>query len=122
MSSSNKKEKQRPAKKHIAGQEDDDKAPPRRKFDIKKVRCHNCGELGHCKSDCRKPPKERALMAQEGDDGPMMLMLEVSELKDEEELAPPVPAKEIVTLVEEKVYLHDKQRMKTGVNVWYLDT
>jgi hypothetical protein len=61
-------------------------------------------------------------MAQEGDDGPMMLMLEVCELKDKEELAPPTPAKEIVKLVEEKVYLHDKQRMKTGVNVWYLDT
>ncbi|XP_071680491.1 uncharacterized protein [Lolium perenne] len=87
----------RPAKKYIAGEDEDD-APPRRKFDIKKVRCHNCGELDHFKVDCRKPPKpkEWALIAQEGDDGPMMLMLEVCEQKDEEELPPPSPATEIV--------------------------
>ncbi|XP_071679914.1 uncharacterized protein [Lolium perenne] len=91
------KEASRPAKKYIAGEDEDD-APPRRKFDIKKVRCHNCGELGHFKVDCRKlpKPKERALIAQEGDDGPMMLMLEVCEQKDEEELPPPSPATEIV--------------------------
>ncbi|KAK1643703.1 hypothetical protein QYE76_061508 [Lolium multiflorum] len=91
------KEASRPAKKYIAGEDEDD-APPRRKFDIKKVRCHNCGEFGHFKVDCWKPPKqkERALIAQEGDDGPMMLMLEVCEQKDEEELPPPSPATEIV--------------------------
>ncbi|KAK1646352.1 hypothetical protein QYE76_064157 [Lolium multiflorum] len=92
------KEASRPAKKYIAGEDEDD-APPRRKFDIKKVRCHNCGELGHFKVDCQKPlkPKERALIAQEEDDGPMMLMLEVCEQKDEKELPPPSPATEIVT-------------------------
>ena len=87
----------RRAKKYIAkedDEEDDDEAPPRRKkFDIKKVRCHKCGERGHFKSDCPKPPKQKALMAQEGDDGPM-LMLGVCELKDEEELPPPAPATE----------------------------
>jgi hypothetical protein len=53
----------------------------------KKVRCHNCGEFGHFKVDCRKPPKpkERALIAQERDDGSMMLILKLCELKDEEE-------------------------------------
>jgi hypothetical protein len=81
-SRSNGKEKQRPAKKYIAEQEEDDEAPPRRKFDIKKVRCHNCGKLGHFKADCQKASKDRALLAQEGDDGPMMLMLEVCELMD----------------------------------------
>jgi hypothetical protein len=62
-SSSNMKEKQRPTKKDIAGLEDEDDTPPRKKFDIKKVRCHNCSKLSHFKSDCRKPPKERDLMA-----------------------------------------------------------
>ncbi|XP_071678323.1 uncharacterized protein [Lolium perenne] len=92
------KEASRPAKKYIA-REDEDDAPPRRKFDIKKVKCHNCGELGHFKVDCRKPPKskERALIVQEGDDGPMMMMLEVCEQKDGEELPPPSPATETVT-------------------------
>jgi hypothetical protein len=62
MSSGKKKEKERSARKYITEQEDDDEAPPRRKFDIKKIRCHNCSKLGHFKSDCQEPPKERALM------------------------------------------------------------
>uniref|UniRef100_A0ACD5V094 Uncharacterized protein n=1 Tax=Avena sativa TaxID=4498 RepID=A0ACD5V094_AVESA len=92
------REDSRPAKKYIAG-ENEDEAPPRRKFDIKKVRCHKCGELGHFKKDCKKSSKERALIAQEGDDdGPMMLMLEITELKDEED--PPSPGTEIEAQVD----------------------
>jgi hypothetical protein len=60
-------------------------------------------------------------MAQKGDDGPMMMMLEECE-HDKEELALPTPTMEIVKLVEEKVYLHDKRGTKTGGDVWCLDT
>jgi hypothetical protein len=61
-------------------------------------------------------------MAQKGDDGPMMMMLEECEQIDKEELALPTPTMEIVKLVEEKVYLHDKRGRKTGGNVGCLDT
>jgi hypothetical protein len=121
-STSGGKKKERSSRKYIAEQEDNDEAPPRRKFDIKKIRCHNYGKLGPFKSDCREPPKERALMAQKGDDGPIMMMLEECEQMDKEELALPTPTMEIVKLIEEKVYLHDKWGTKTGVNIWCLDT
>jgi hypothetical protein len=61
-------------------------------------------------------------MAQNGDDGSMMMMLEECEQIDKEELALPTPTMEIVKLVEEKVYLHDKRGTKMGDNVWCLDT
>ena len=31
----------------------------RSKFDITKVKCHNCGEKGHMKRECPQPPKAR---------------------------------------------------------------
>jgi hypothetical protein len=34
---------------------------------------------------------------------------------------PQVSAREIVTLEEDKVFLHDKARMRTSGYVWYLD-
>uniref|UniRef100_A0A453GKH4 CCHC-type domain-containing protein n=1 Tax=Aegilops tauschii subsp. strangulata TaxID=200361 RepID=A0A453GKH4_AEGTS len=71
------KGKQRSARKNFADSDDEDApAPTRRKFDIKKVRCHKCGLLGHFKANCEEAPKQRALMAEEGDDGDMMLMCE----------------------------------------------
>jgi hypothetical protein len=60
-------------------------------------------------------------MAQKGDDGPMIMMLEECK-HDKEELALPTPTMEIVNLVEEKVFLHDKRGTKTGDNVWCLNT
>ena len=99
-----------------------DGAPKKKKFDKRKIKCHNCGIMGHFKSECKKPPKEKALMAKGGDDGDMMLMVEVCELMDEDSPAPKAPATEVVTLIEEAVYLHDKKRMNTSRHVWYLDT
>ncbi|XBI97093.1 hypothetical protein VPH35_033289 [Triticum aestivum] len=76
------KGKQRSARKNFADSDDEAvPAPPRRKFDIRKVRCHKCGLLGHFKANCEEAPKQQALMAEEGDDGDMMLMCE---LVDEE--------------------------------------
>jgi hypothetical protein len=48
----------------------------------------------------------------------MMMMLEECEQIDKEEFALPSLTMEIVKLVEEKVYLHDKRGMKAGGNIW----
>ncbi|XP_010233064.1 uncharacterized protein LOC104583064 [Brachypodium distachyon] len=58
-------------------------AAPKKKFDRKKVRCHNCGIYGHFKSECRKPQKEKAYKAREEDDDPALLMVEMCELMEE---------------------------------------
>ncbi|VAH20253.1 unnamed protein product [Triticum turgidum subsp. durum] len=69
------KGKQHSARKNFVDSDDEDApAPPRRKFDIRKVRCHKCGLLGHFKANCEEAPKQRALIAEEGDDRDMMLM------------------------------------------------
>jgi hypothetical protein len=57
---------------------------PKKKFDKKNLRCHKCNQLGHFKSECRNASAEKALMAREEDDGPMMMMLEVCEQSDVE--------------------------------------
>ncbi|XP_045084695.2 uncharacterized protein [Aegilops tauschii subsp. strangulata] len=106
--SSKKKGKQRSTRKNFADSDDDSDdgaaPPPRRKFDIRKMRCYNCGLLGHFKADCEEASTQKALMAQQGDDGDMMLM---SELVDEEDPVLQVSAKEIVALREEKVHSQD---------------
>uniref|UniRef100_A0A8I6X300 Uncharacterized protein n=1 Tax=Hordeum vulgare subsp. vulgare TaxID=112509 RepID=A0A8I6X300_HORVV len=72
------KGKMHSARKNFADSDDEDAfAPPRRKFDIKKVRYHKYGLLGHFKAACEEAPKQQALMAEEGDDGEMMLMCEL---------------------------------------------
>ncbi|XP_073363674.1 uncharacterized protein [Aegilops tauschii subsp. strangulata] len=107
-SSSKKKGKQRSARKNFADSDDDsdDEAapPPRRKFDIRKVRCYNCGLLGHFKADCEEAPKQKALIAQQEDDSDMMLMCELVDTKDPVLQA---SAKETVVLREEKVCSQD---------------
>jgi hypothetical protein len=61
---------------------------PKKNFDEKNLRYHKCNRLDHFKSECRNAPMEKALMAREGDDGPMMMMLEVCEHADNRESPP----------------------------------
>ena len=61
---------------------DDAPAPLRRKFDIRKVRCHKCDLLGHFTTDCEEVPKQRLLMVEDGDDGDIMLMCELVDEED----------------------------------------
>jgi hypothetical protein len=48
---------------------------PNWKFDIRKVKCHNCGYYGHFKKDCTKPKKERAYVAVKDDENQALLMV-----------------------------------------------
>ena len=45
-------------------------AATRPKFDISKVKCHNCGEKGHMKRECPQPPKPRQDRRQDRDRAP----------------------------------------------------
>ena len=105
---------------------DDEKQKPRKKFDKRLVRCHNCNLLRHFKSECRKPVKETSLLATReakgADDDERLFMMEVCELMEEKPENSQEEAAERVALVEEKVFLHDKSRPKTATDVWYLDT
>lgn len=69
---------------------------PKPKFDKKKkIKCYNCGIYGHLSSECCKPKKNRAYMAEKGDDGPALLMLETCELMETKE-----ETTDVVTLVD----------------------
>ncbi|XP_073359615.1 uncharacterized protein [Aegilops tauschii subsp. strangulata] len=70
--------KYRPAK----DTDEQSEKPRKKKFDNSKIRCHNCNLLGQFKLECKNPPKEKALMAQLGDEGDMMLMCELVDRKD----------------------------------------
>ncbi|XP_020180746.1 uncharacterized protein [Aegilops tauschii subsp. strangulata] len=67
--------------------------PKKKKFNKRKIRCHNYNLLGHFMSECKNSPKEKALMAQLGDESDMILMCE---LVDKADLVLQASAKEIV--------------------------
>jgi len=58
-----------------APRRDSSRDPPRDQR--QSYRCLNCGKYGHWAKDCRKPRRERANLAEEEDDGPALLMVEV---------------------------------------------
>lgn len=57
----------------------------RKKFDKSKIKCFNCSVYGHFASECRKPRKERALIAEkEDEEEPVLLMHQVVTGEEEE--------------------------------------
>ncbi|XP_073351834.1 uncharacterized protein [Aegilops tauschii subsp. strangulata] len=99
-----------------------DSAPKKKKkFDKRKIKCYNCGIMGHFKSECRKPAKEQAYIAKKGDiddDQANMLLCEICEFP---QVDVQMQVAETVALVEKKIYLHEEDEKRAG-NFWYLDT
>jgi gag-polypeptide of LTR copia-type len=52
------------------------------KFDNSRIKCFNYSKYGHFASECRQPKKEKAFIAEKGDDEPALLMLETCELME----------------------------------------
>jgi hypothetical protein len=84
------------------------------KFDIAKVRCYNCNEKGHSQSDCPEPRKDKANVAEDGDEDPALLMLEACEMTEQSDTM-----SEQVFLNEEKMVSKIAGKQETS---WYLDT
>lgn len=93
------------------------KANSKPKFDKKRIKCYNCGMYRHFKSECLKPKKEKAFVAEKGDDDPALLMAEACELMENRE-----EVTELVTLVKDNVHLQLEGDNTDDGKVWYLDT
>ncbi|XP_020194627.1 uncharacterized protein [Aegilops tauschii subsp. strangulata] len=56
--------------------------PKKKKFNKRKIRCHNGNLLVQFKSACKNPPKEKTIMAEEDDESDLMLMCELVNKED----------------------------------------
>jgi gag-polypeptide of LTR copia-type/GAG-pre-integrase domain/Zinc knuckle len=88
-----------------------------KKFDKSKIKCFNCSEYGHFASECRKPKKEKAYMAEKLEDEPALLMLETCELMNPKEERP-----NIAPHLEENIQLHLGVNGNENRKIWYLDS
>jgi gag-polypeptide of LTR copia-type/Domain of unknown function (DUF4219)/Zinc knuckle len=86
----------------------------KKKFDKSKIKCFNCAIYGHFASECRKPKRERALLAEKEDEEEAVLMMHrliMSGEKDNGNLKG-----------KQNGELHFGTHQSDSHNVWYLDS